>query len=159
MGEFQKGASGELEGRQRAIADLVGPIRASLQQVRAQLRGSRKTAHRRLRDVERAGQSAGPDAAPLLHGETAKLVKALRQPVVRGRWGEMQLRRVVEMAGMLEHCDFIEQPSRSTAEGLLRPDLVVRLPGGKQIVVDAKAPVAAYLDAAEVRMKRRARSC
>lgn len=146
---LQQSARNDLEARQKAVDALVAPLRESLHSVDGklgELERSRIAAYSALSDQLR---SLVEIHLPLLHGETAKLVKALRQPVVRGRWGEMQLHRVVEMAGMLEHCDFIEQPSRSSAEGTLRPDLVVRLPGGKQIVVDAKAPVAAYLDAAE----------
>lgn len=84
-----------------------------------------------------------------LKRETGALVNALRAPQVRGRWGEVQLKRVVELAGMIPHCDFLEQPSESTESGRLRPDLIVRLPGGRSVIVDAKVPLAAYLESIE----------
>ena len=148
LGEFHRAAQTDIEGRQKAIADLVEPIRESLERVDVKLQqvekeriGHYSTLTEQLRQVASAHER--------LSGETAKLVRALRAPAVRGRWGEIQLRRVVEMAGMLNHCDFFEQKVTTTDEGQLRPDLVVRLPGGKNVVVDAKAPLEAYLAAVE----------
>lgn len=148
LGGFQRQAQGELELRKQAVETLVKPIQQSLEKV-----------DQRIRELEHARTQAYSalteqvrgllDSQQALRGETANLVKALRQPQGRGRWGEMQLKRVVEMAGMLEHCDFEEQVSQTTEQGRLRPDLVVHLPGGRRIVVDAKAPVEAYLEAVE----------
>jgi len=95
------------------------------------------------------------DAGRQLRSETSNLAQALRSPVIRGQWGEIQLRRVVEMAGMLSYCDFIEQETLQSESGMLRPDLIVKLPAGRTIVVDAKAPIAAYLDAMSLAEEQR----
>jgi DNA recombination protein RmuC len=149
LGRFQQGAQGELEKRQQAIAELVAPVRQSLDRLDGRIHEIEKVregAYQALTtQVRTLAQGQGD-----LRRETSNLVKALRQPAARGRWGELQLRRVVEMAGMLEYCDFVEQASVDGADGRLRPDLVVRLPGGRRIVVDAKAPLTAYLEAVEV---------
>ena len=137
-------------GRQQDLAITVAPLRDALSKVESHLReleGARISAYSSL--TEQVGFVR--EASEALHEQTSSLVTALRAPQARGRWGEMQLRRVVEMAGMVEHCDFTEQESVTTDQGVLRPDLVVRLSGGKQIVVDAKVTLSAYLAAAESR--------
>ena len=139
-------AQGDLDKRQQAIGELLSPIRTSLDKFEQQVQGVEKAridAYATLFEQVRALA----DSQGQLRKETANLVRALRTPHARGRWGELQLKRVVEMAGMLDHCDFYEQASADGEDGKLRPDLIVRLPGGKQLVVDAKAPLAAYLDA------------
>lgn len=149
LGKFQETAKGELETRQKAVDALVQPIRESLQKVDGKLGEIEKARVGAYAELSTQVKGLIETHLPMLRNETANLVKALRQPTVRGRWGEIQLKRVVEMAGMLDHCDFVEQENRTTEDGRLRPDLVVKLPGGKSIVVDAKAAVSAYLEAVE----------
>ena len=134
--------------RQQAIEQIVKPIADSLDKVDRQIQALEQT---------RAGAYAGlteqvramSEAQARLQSETANLVTALRAPKTRGRWGEIQLKRVVELAGMIERCDFVQQASVDTEDGLLRPDLIVKLPGGKSIVVDSKVSLKAYLEAFE----------
>jgi DNA recombination protein RmuC len=144
LGNVQKDAIGEIGKRQQALDDLMKPIRDALQQVDRKLGESDRTqveTSALLREFNLQQER--------LRGETQSLVRALRTPNVRGRWGEMQLRRVVELAGMLPYCDFEEQPSLLAEYGRQRPDLIVKLPGGRTIVVDAKVPLEAYLNAQE----------
>lgn len=144
----QETARGDLELRQQAIADLVRPVRESLAKVDSQiheLETARAGAYAGLSEQVRALL----ETQVQIRSETGRLASAFRSPGVRGRWGEIQLKRVVEMAGMLPRCDFYSQPIASTEDGRLRPDLLVRLPGGKNIVVDAKTPLEAYLAASE----------
>ena len=144
----QEAAKGDLDKRQQAIGAMVTPVKESLDKVDAKIQAL---------EAARAGAYSGlsEQLQQLIKNEkdlrleTGKLVTALRAPNVRGRWGEMQLKRVVELAGMLDHCDFHEQVSETTEDGRLRPDMIVHLPGGVNIVVDAKAPLAAYLEALE----------
>lgn len=148
LGEFQKGAATELENREKAIDELVDPISQALTGIQVKLQEIEKERHGHYSRLTEQLKAVG-SAHEKLHAETSNLVRALRTPSVRGRWGEIQLRRVVEMAGMLEHCDFSEQETVATEGGRLRPDLIVRLPGGKCVVIDAKTPLEAYLEAIE----------
>ncbi len=144
LGKFQEKAKGDLEKRQESIEHVLRPVQESLgrldkgmQAIEKERQGEQESLKAQLRMMTESEKE--------LRKETATLVKALRAPIVRGRWGEMQLKRVVELAGMVNHCDFYEQETRES--GLVRPDVIVKLPGDKQVIVDAKTPCEAYLEA------------
>ena len=148
LGAERELTTSEVDKRTQAIDALVKPVTDTLGKVDAQLREVEKERRGDYKSIILQLDQMAQSSA-LLQGETRNLVTALRSPSVRGQWGEIQLRRVVEMAGMLGYCDFSEQVNRNTEEGRLRPDLLLNLPGGKHVVIDAKAPLAAYLDAVE----------
>ena len=141
MEKFQEAARGDLDQRQKAIAELVAPVRESLDKVDGKVQELEKS---------RAGAYAALwQQVKSLHDETGKLATALRAPAHRGRWAEIHLRRVVELTGLTEHCDFFEQVTVAADGSTLRPDMVIRLPAGRSVLVDAKAPLGAYLEAAQ----------
>ncbi len=144
----QSDAKGELEKREQAVKTLVEPITQSLKQVDEQVRALEKERAHAYGTLSTQVASM-METQKALQTETGNLVKALREPQARGRWGEVQLRRVIEMAGMTEHCDFDEQVTVTSEDRRIRSDVVVRLPGDKQVIIDSKAPIVAYLEALE----------
>jgi len=140
----------DLELRQQKIDESLKPIRESLGKVDSQIQEIEKARVGAYQSLTQQVEQLMREQV-LLRSETTNLVGALKQPGVRGRWGEIQLRRVVELAGMLAYCDFVEQHSVETEEGRLRPDLIVKLPGGRNVIVDSKVPLAGYLAALEAR--------
>jgi len=148
LGKFQVKAEEDMAKREQAVENLVKPIRETLEKTESQIRkmeNERREAHGALtKHLETMA-----DSHRLLQNETRNLVTALRRPEVRGQWGELTLKRLAELAGMVEHCDFFEQESVQTDNGKLRPDMVVRMPDRREIVVDSKTPLDAYLAAIE----------
>jgi DNA recombination protein RmuC len=147
--QLQLEAKHDLDHRQRAVENLVTPIKESLERVGTEVKTLENA---RRQDVGRLTEQlrSVAETNERLRAETSTLVTALRAPSVHGRWGEMQLKNAVESAGMLAYCDFITQVTgRGDEERILRPDLIVRLPGGRTVVVDAKTPIQALLDAAQ----------
>ena len=151
LGHARSEATADVDARKKAIEDLLAPMAKTLDQVDREIKESeRRRVENGAQLLERIASldTTGQD----LRGQTARLVDALKRPGVRGRWGELQLKRVVELAGMVEHCDFEEQQTVTASDDSdrrMRPDVIVRLPGGKHVVVDAKVPLDAYLKALE----------
>jgi DNA recombination protein RmuC len=148
LGRFHEQAKTDIDTRTRAVDELVKPVREGLDRLgvaMSEIERQRGAAHAALAEQVSALRATNTS----LSQEAGRLATALKSPTVRGRWGEIQLRRVVELAGMLAHCDFTEQEQFGADDRIRRPDLVVRLPGGKRLAVDAKAPLAAYLAALE----------
>jgi DNA recombination protein RmuC len=146
--QFHTKAQGDLSQKEQAIENLLKPIKDALNKTEQQIRAmehERKEAYGSLtKHLETMAQTQ-----QALQGETRNLVKALSRPEVRGQWGEMTLKRLAELAGMVEHCDFYEQEHTNTEDGAMRPDMIVRMPGDREIIVDVKTPLDAYLSAVE----------
>jgi DNA recombination protein RmuC len=146
LGQHQQTATATLEAREKAIETMLAPIREALVKTEEQMLRIEKERAQTFGSL-RSSLEAVALGQQALQQETRTLVNALRRPEVRGQWGEMTLRRLVELAGMVEHCDFVEQVHVRTDEGNLRPDMIVHMPDGRDLVVDVKTPLDAYLDA------------
>lgn len=150
LSAHQERAKRELGDREQAVENLVKPIREALQHSQrqiAELEKARSEAYGSIKSQLKSMQSSQQTLAQ----ETHNLVNALRRPEVRGRWGEITLKRLVELAGMVEHCDFQEQVHTSAEDKVIRPDMIVRMPDQRELVVDVKTPLNAYLEAVEAR--------
>lgn len=148
LGKFQLQAQSELEKREKAVETLVKPIGEALRKTEEQIQLMEKERRQAYGSItQHLTQMA--EAQQQLRSETQHLVSALRRPEVRGRWGELTLRRLAELAGMVDRCDFFEQEHHATADGALRPDMIIRLPDDRELVVDAKTPLDSYLSAME----------
>ncbi len=141
-------AAGEMARRAEEIKGIVAPVQEKLGRMESEIGRLERERRQAQGELAQMVRQLG-DGVGTLRQETGNLVSALKRPATRGAWGEIQLRNVVEMAGMVSHCDFVEQSTIETAEGQLRPDMLVRLPGGKLVVVDSKVPLDAYLSALE----------
>jgi len=148
LGAHQEKAKGELAAREQAIEGLLRPIRETMQRTETQLHEFDKARRESHGSIKSQLEAMGI-AQKALSDETRNLVKALRRPEVRGQWGEITLQRLVELAGMQEHCDFVTQSHTRTETGAIRPDMLINLPEGRQLVVDVKTPLDAYLEATE----------
>ncbi len=148
LGRDQAIAQGALREREAAVAQLVAPLRTALERTEAQVQALERERREAFASLRTQIEALSGGQAQLSR-ETRNLVTALRRPEVRGRWGELTLRRLVELAGLTEHCDFTEQPRVMSEEGALRPDLVVHMPDARDLVIDAKTPLDGYLAALE----------
>ncbi len=146
--QFQQHAESNLDKKEKAVETLVKPIQEALQKTEQQIQNIEKE---RIASYSSLAQHLKlvAESQHSLRSETRNLVQALRRPEVRGQWGEMTLKRLAELSGMVEHCDFVEQEHRTTSEGAMRPDMIVRMPDSREIIVDAKTPLDAYLSAME----------
>jgi DNA recombination protein RmuC len=148
LGKHQEKAAGDLKQRQKAIETLIDPIREALKESATQIAEVEKDRKQAYGSIKEQLKSMG-EAQASLQNETRSLVNALRRPEVRGQWGEITLQRLTELAGMVEYCDFYQQENVDTDEGRMRPDMIIRLPNGRELIVDVKTPLDAYLSAME----------
>ncbi|MDH5377623.1 MAG: DNA recombination protein RmuC [Gammaproteobacteria bacterium] len=146
--QFHIQAKNDFDQKEKSVENLIKPIKDALEKTEQQIRSIEKDRKESFGALSQHLQSLA-ETQQHLHGETRKLVQAFRRPEVRGQWGEMTLRRLAELAGMVQHCDFSEQVTSDNKESRSRPDMIVKLPAGREIVVDAKTPLDGYLNAME----------